>query len=144
MTSWADSTLEGVRAAGFRGGAAQRAVVELLADEACCLTAQEIHDRLRSEGRRVSLASVYRALELLGELKLVQRVVVGGSSARFERIARENHHHHLVCDDCGRVEAFSDEPLERAIHGVAGKVGYQVGAHEVVLHGACGDCATAA
>jgi Fur family ferric uptake transcriptional regulator len=144
MPSWTETALTGVRAAGYRGGAAQRAVVDLLASEDCCLTAQEMYDRLRAAGRRVSLASVYRALELLGDLGLVQKVVVGGSSARFERVARENHHHHFVCDDCGRVEAFSDEPLERAIHGVSGKVGHRVGGHEVVLHGACDDCATAA
>jgi Fur family transcriptional regulator, ferric uptake regulator len=144
MESWAESTIEGVRAAGRRGGAAQRAVVELLAREECCLTAQEIYDRLRAEGRRVSLASVYRAVELLNELSLVHRVVVGGSSARFERVAPESHHHHLVCDDCGRVEAFSDARLEQAIDGVASKVGYDVDAHEVVLHGACGDCAAPA
>ena len=88
------------------------------------------------------LTPVYRALELLSELGLVQRVLVGGTSARFERIAPENHHHHLVCADCGRVEAFSDERLEQAIHGVARKVRYDVGAHDVVLHGACADCAT--
>lgn len=143
MENWAVETIEGVRAAGHRGGAAQRAVVDLLGREDCCLTAQEIFDRLRADGRRVSLASVYRALELLSELGLVQRVLVGGSSARFERIAPENHHHHLVCDDCGRVEAFSDERLEQAIHGVASKVRYDVDAHDVVLHGACADCATA-
>lgn len=142
MDNWVDATLEGVRAAGHRGGAAQRAVVELLADEDCCLTAQEIFDRLRAERRHVSVASVYRALELLTELSLVQRVIVGGSSARFERVAPENHHHHLVCGDCGRVEAFSDERLERAIHGVSSKVGYDVEAHDVVLRGACAECAT--
>ena len=142
MDNWVDATLEGVRAAGHRGGAAQRAVVELLADEDCCLTAQEIFDRLRAERRHVSVASVYRALELLTELNLVQRVIVGGSSARFERVAPENHHHHLVCGDCGRVEAFRDERLERAIHGVSSKVGYDVEAHDVVLRGACAECAT--
>jgi Fur family transcriptional regulator, ferric uptake regulator len=142
MENWSDATFEQVRVAGHRRGAAQRAVVELLASESCCLTAQEIFDRLRGGGRRVSLASVYRTLDLLSELGLVQRVEVGQGSARFERTAAEDHHHHLVCNDCGRVEAFSDERLERAIHGVASKVGYDVEAHDVVLHGACGDCAT--
>jgi Fur family transcriptional regulator, ferric uptake regulator len=141
METWSDATLARVRLAGYRGGAAQRAVVELLGRESCCLTAQEIFDRLRGGRRRVSLASVYRTLDRLSELGLVQRVEVGQGSARFERAAAENHHHHLVCNDCGRVEAFSDEPLERAIHGVASKVGYDVEAHDVVLHGACADCA---
>jgi Fur family transcriptional regulator, ferric uptake regulator len=143
MQTWSDATLERVRVAGYRGGAAQRAVVDLLAGESCCLTAQEVFDRLRGGERQVSLASIYRALDLLTELGLVQKVEVGQGSARFERAAAEDHHHHLVCDDCGRVEAFSDERLERAIRGVASKVGYEVEAHDVVLHGACADCAAA-
>lgn len=143
MREWSDATFERVRVAGHRGGAAQRAIVDLLAREECCLTAQEIFDRLRGEDRRVSLASIYRTLDLLAELGVVQRVEVGQGSARFERAAAENHHHHLVCSDCGRIEAFSDERLERAIHGIADKVGYDVEAHDVVLRGACADCAPA-
>jgi len=143
MENWSDATLERVRIAGYRGGAAQRAIIDLLASESCCLTAQEIFDRLRGAERRVSLASVYRTLDRLSELRLVQRVEVGQGSARFERSAAENHHHHLVCNDCGRVEAFCDDRLEQAIHGVARNVRYDVEAHDVVLHGACADCATA-
>jgi len=143
MNNWSEATNERVRVAGHRGGAAQRAVVELLADESCCLTAQEIFDRLRGGRRGVSLASVYRTLDRLTELGLVQRVEVGQGSARFERAVPENHHHHLVCNDCGRIEAFSDDRLEQAIHGVVSKVGYDVAAHDVVLHGACADCAAA-
>ena len=46
----------------------------------------------------------------------------------------------LVCRDCGKVEAFSDSRLERAIDRVAGGLGYSVDEHEVVLVGACADC----
>ncbi len=45
-----------------------------------------------------------------------------------------------MCDDCGKVEAFSDPALERALERVAGARGYDMAAHEVVLHGACGSC----
>lgn len=140
MPTWSDTALEQLREAGYRAGAARRAVVELLAGEDCCLTAQEIHDRLRAAGRRVGIASVYRSLDLLVERRLVQRVDLGAGVARFEAAQVDGHHHHLFCGDCGKVEAFSDESLERAIHGVAGRVGYAVAAHEVVLHGACTDC----
>jgi Fur family ferric uptake transcriptional regulator len=51
-----------------------------------------------------------------------------------------DHHHHLVCRDCGKVEAFSDSRLERTIDRVAGGLGYSVDEHEVVLVGACADC----
>ena len=129
-----------MKEAGYRGGGARQAVTELLGRQSCCLTAQEIFDQLRAEGRPVGIASVYRVLDLLTELKLVQRVDVGSGVSRYEPANPDEHHHHLVCDGCGRVEAFSDPGLERVIHRVAGRVDYEVGTHEVVLHGACGGC----
>jgi Fur family transcriptional regulator, ferric uptake regulator len=93
----------------------------------------------------VGIASVYRVLETLAALRLVQRVDIGDGVARFEASQADgDHHHHLVCDDCGRVEPFTDAPLERALERVAGRLGYDAGAHEVVLHGACDRCRPAA
>jgi Fur family ferric uptake transcriptional regulator len=60
--------------------------------------------------------------------------------ARFERAHADDHHHHVVCDDCGKVEPFADPSLERAIDAASERLGYAVEAHEVVLHGACGAC----
>ena len=71
----------------------------------------------------------------------MKRVDAGDGVARFEPARPDgDHHHHLVCRDCGKVEAFSDSRLERAIDRVAGGLGYSVEEHEVVLLGACGDC----
>ncbi len=95
----------------------------------------------RSEGARVGIASVYRTLDGLDELGLVQRVDLGDGISRFERVdPRGDHHHHLVCDDCGKVEPFEDSALEQALERVAGGRGYEFAAHDVVLRGACGDC----
>jgi Fur family ferric uptake transcriptional regulator len=139
---WQETTLEQLRAAGYRSGGARRAVVELLARQSCCLSAQEIFDTLRTEGRPVGIASVYRVLDLLTEQRLVARLDVGGGVYRYEPASLDDHHHHLVCDDCGKVEAFSDEPLERALHQLGTRVGYEVEAHDVVLRGSCEDCRT--
>jgi Fur family ferric uptake transcriptional regulator len=139
--SWTTDALEALETAGFRSGGARRAVVELLGRQNCCLSAQEVFDRLRRARRPVGIASVYRALEALTELRLVKRVDAGDGIARYEPATADgDHHHHLVCRDCGKVEAFSDSRLERAIDRVAGGTGYSVDEHEVVLLGACADC----
>jgi Fur family transcriptional regulator, ferric uptake regulator len=139
--SWSDHALAGLRDAGFRSGGARRAVVEHLGAQSCCKSAQEIFDGVRASGGRVGIASVYRVLDTLAEHRLVQRVDIGDGVARYEPALPDGeHHHHLVCDDCGRVEPFSDASLERSLERVAGRLGYEVAAHEVVLHGACGDC----
>ncbi len=141
MSEWGEVTLEALHRKGLRNGGARRAVIELLAEQDCCLTAQEIFDRLRADGRRVGIASVYRVLELLSSEGLLQRIDLGSGIARFEP-ARSGgeHHHHLVCDSCGKVEAFEDPGLERAIHRLEEASGYAVAGHDVVLHGACAEC----
>ena len=140
-TAWTSDTIEALGRAGYRSGGARRAVIELLGRQDCCLTAQEIFDGLRAEGRAVGIASVYRVLDLLGERGFVQRIDVGAGMARFEPVHLSGeHHHHLVCEDCGKVEAFSDDGLERALHKVEGRTGYSVAGHDVVLRGACADC----
>jgi len=142
--SWTDAALARMRSESGRSGGARRVVVEFLGGQGCCLSAQEIHDGLRSSGPRVGIASVYRALDGLDELGLVQRVDLGDGISRFERVdPRGDHHHHLVCGDCGKVEPFEDSALEQALERVAGGRGYEVAAHDVVLRGACGDCRVA-
>jgi Fur family ferric uptake transcriptional regulator len=141
VDTWREHTEASLREAGFRAGGARAAVLDLMAGQDCCASAQEIHDSLRVTGRSVGIASVYRVLEVLSDLRLVQRVDVGDGVARFEPASPGgDHHHHVVCDDCGKVEPFSDPSLERAIANASDRVGYRVDAHEVVLHGECGDC----
>lgn len=140
-TPWSTHAREALRSAGYRSGGARAGVIELLARQDCCLTAQEIFDGLRQEGRSVGLASVYRAVEVLRDLRLVQRLDVGDGTARYEPAhADGDHHHHLVCDRCGKVEAFEDETLEEALGRLADRLPHRVAAHDVVLRGDCGRC----
>jgi Fur family transcriptional regulator, ferric uptake regulator len=126
--------------AGYRSGAARREVIDLLAAEHCAVTALEIDRRLDSVGR----ASVYRTLDQLDQLHLVQRVEIGGDAAGYERIDPDQHHHHLVCEQCGRLSPFADRSLEQAIEAVSQAADFEVAAHDVVLRGRCPDCKTAA
>ena len=140
--SWVDEAEARLAAAGRKRGGARRAVLELLGGERCALSALEIEDALRgSSSRRVSRASVYRILDELERLHLVQRVEIGQAMVRYERVcAEEGHHHHLVCDECGVVMPFSDPALERAITNLSERVPLAVSEHEIVIHGACRDC----
>lgn len=142
---WVERAESTLREAGHRASAPRSAVLELIGSQQCVLSAREMADELRDRGRPVGVATVYRTLELLAELRLVQRLDVGGGSARYEPAlpGGEHHHHHLVCDSCGRVTPFSDERLERAIHDLGERVEYRVGAHDVVLRGTCPQCARA-
>jgi Fur family transcriptional regulator, ferric uptake regulator len=141
MSDWTTETLDELQRAGYRSGGARRAVIQLLGRQECCLTAQQIFDGLRAEGRGVGIASVYRILDLLADQGFVQRVEIGDAITRFEPAhSGGDHHHHLVCNSCGKVEAFEDEGLEHALRQVERKTGYTTAGHDVLLRGACQDC----
>jgi Fur family transcriptional regulator, ferric uptake regulator len=136
LREWSDAASAAVR----RGGKARQAVISHLARQECCLSATEIFDGLRADGNPVGLASIYRALEQLSALRLVQRVDFG-DVARYEpALPSGDHHHHVICDDCGKVEPFSDPPLESALDGLGGRLGYELEGHDVLLRGSCADC----
>jgi Fur family ferric uptake transcriptional regulator len=127
---------------GHRAGGAREQVLALLERQHCCLSAQEIHDRLReSGGRAAGLASVYRALEVLTSLRLVHRLDVDGTACFEPADPTGDHHHHAICELCGKRDVFADAELERLIDGVAARLGYTIGGHDVVLRGSCPDCA---
>ncbi len=96
-------------ASGHKRGGARRAVVELLDAQQCALTAVEIEDALREGGggagerRRVSRASVYRILDELERLGLVQRVETGQAMVRYERVCE--HEEHITTISCATSAA---------------------------------------
>lgn len=136
--TWAQSAQQRLREAGYRNGPARVAVIEVLDAEDCCVSAADVHAAL---AERVGLASVYRVLESLSAVGLVRRIDVGDGIARYEPLRESGeHHHHLVCTECGKVEAFDDPDLERAIRRVEARSGYAVEQHDVVLQGACDIC----
>jgi Fur family ferric uptake transcriptional regulator len=135
--AWSEEANQALLEAGFRSGGGRRRVVDLLGEEGCALTAIEIDRRLPDVGR----ATVYRALEQLEGLGLIQKVDLGGDAAGYERVdPGGRHHHHIVCERCGRVIAFEDERLERAILALAKRPDFRVHSHEVTLRGACASC----
>jgi Fur family transcriptional regulator, ferric uptake regulator len=140
MSTWEEHALSSLAGAGRRSGRARQLVIGLLARQHCCLTANEIFEALRTKDRKIGLASVYRALDQLTSLQLVQRLEFP-DAARYEPMpASGEHHHHLVCDSCGKVEPFADGRLERALDRVGEAVGFQVDGHDVLLRGACAAC----
>lgn len=138
---WVTGAEQALADAGYRRGGARRAVLGLLDEQRCALSALEIEDILRTRERRVSRASIYRILEELEGVGTVQRVDIGQGLVRYEAArGGKDHHHHLVCKRCGTLRPFSDPELERLIERLSDRVPLDVSDHEVVLHGACPDC----
>jgi Fur family transcriptional regulator, ferric uptake regulator len=138
---WERAARTALKDGGHRAGGARGAVVSLLGGQHCCLSAQEISQELHESGSDVGIASVYRALELLHGMGLVQRVEFGEGTARYEPvIPGGEHHHHAVCEKCGRVTPFADERLESELDRLAGKLKHSMSGHDLVIHGECPRC----
>lgn len=142
-TAWEKHALAMLGKAGYRRGGARTAVVEALARHDCAVTALKLEEELRRRRVPVGRASVYRALELLEELGLVQRFEAARRIASYERVNPSgHHHHHAICRRCGRMEPFEDRGLERAIKQVSDQVPFEIAEHDVVLRGLCERCAS--
>jgi Fur family ferric uptake transcriptional regulator len=140
-SEWVEDALAALHHEGYQKGGARHAVIEALAGYDCAVTALELEDDLRAREVAVARASIYRALDQLEALRLVHRVDVGRGRASYERAERSGeHHHHMVCDRCGRVTPFEDRSLERVIRRVSDGACFDVKEHEIVLRGLCPHC----
>src|SRR4030081_3546335 len=91
---WAEHAARALSDAGYRRGGARRAILELLDEQSCALSAAQIQQALRRRDRAVSRSSVYRVMEELEEIGLVQRVELGQGIVRYEALRGEPGHHH--------------------------------------------------
>ncbi|MFL5894212.1 MAG: Fur family transcriptional regulator [Thermoleophilaceae bacterium] len=138
---WAEHARDTLKHRGYSRGGAREAVIEFLDHQPCATSAQDIYRALRERGRSIAMASVYRSLEALHGLDLVQRLEVGHGESLYEPLpAGGEHHHHVVCDTCDRIVPFEDPALERAISRLTERVPFEIAGHDVVLHGLCPDC----
>ena len=108
------------------------------------LTAEEIYELVKPGYPEIGLATVYRTVQLLLELELIDRISLDDGFIRYEiadaRKSEHHRHHHLICLKCGSVTAFQRDMLEALETGVEAALGFRVTDHEVKLYGICRDC----
>jgi Fur family transcriptional regulator, ferric uptake regulator len=120
---------------------AQRlAIAEVLLGADRHLSAEEVAEEVARRGRSVGTATVYRTIDTLIASGLLVERDFGEGFRRFEPARDIPHHEHLVCTQCGRVEEFRDERLERMTTIVAESRGFARQSHRLVIHGVCREC----
>ena len=111
------------------------------------LSAEEVHRYLRDENSDIGLATVYRSLELMSELGILQRLEFGEGKSRYEVNTTNDmahHHHHLICTRCNRISEFADDLLDGLEEKIYETNGFKVSDHQVIFFGLCKDCLTKA
>jgi Fur family transcriptional regulator, ferric uptake regulator len=135
----ADKWLTQLQENGYRLTEARRAVVETIQKSTRALTPVEVFDMARKKYRGLGLVSVYRTLEKLEELNLVQRVHQPQGCQAF--IAESSGHEHLLlCQNCGQVTFFEGDDLDSLIKKISNKTGYLIREHWLQLFGLCQAC----
>jgi Fur family ferric uptake transcriptional regulator len=100
------------------------------------LTAEDVYKQLLAENMDVGLATVYRVLTQFEQAGLLNRNHFESGKAIFE-LNQGTHHDHLVCLDCGRVEEFVDEEIEKRQQAIAQERGFKIAEHALALYGNC-------
>ncbi len=100
------------------------------------LTAEDVYKLLLAENMDVGLATVYRVLTQFEQAGLLNRNHFESGKAIFE-LNEGSHHDHLVCLDCGRVEEFVDEEIEKRQQRIAAERGFKIAEHALAIYGNC-------
>lgn len=114
----------------------------LLEREEDHLSAEDVYLLVKEKAPEIGLATVYRTLELLSELKIVDKINFGDGVSRYDlrKEGAKHFHHHLVCIECGSVEEIENDLLEDVEKIVQRDWGFQVQDHRLTFHGVCKQC----
>lgn len=129
-----------LRQKGYRLTPQRHAVLKAVAGSHDHLTPAEIYERVRQVHPAIGLATVYRVINLLTELKLICRVSVGGDSQSYLMRRPLEHHHHLVCSQCGRAVDFTTCDLSQLEQQLSKDTGFNIEGHLLEIYGRCPDC----
>lgn len=129
-----------LKRAGLTKGA--KVVLEALEETHELASAQDIYGRLRAGGgdKAPGLTTVYRALDALVEKGYVQAVDLGDGEKRYEVVAPGEHHHHLVCENCGQSNHLDQCVVEEIEDTIRAKYGFKIKSHVLEIFGVCSNC----
>jgi Fe2+ or Zn2+ uptake regulation protein len=136
----ADRIIRALEAAGYQATPNRRLVAQLVASTDGHFTAADLLERGRRERVTIGRATVFRALELLTTLRVVERLDLPSGSHAYVVCDPDQHHHHLICSSCGRSEDVADGELAGLIERIGRRSGYQIEAHRLELFGMCPRC----
>lgn len=134
-----NSLIQELQARGMRATPQRAIIFEAIEKLDGHITAEDIYEEVQKVNAYISLATVYRTLELLQEINLITPTNLGGSQTYF---ALKGHgaHHHLVCLECNGIAEFSDDIFDSVRIRLEDEYGFQVRTDHMSLFGVCKGC----
>lgn len=129
-----------LRKAGLKVTLPRMKVLEILEQaEQRHMSAEDVYKALLESGEEIGLATVYRVLTQFEGAGLLSRLSIEGGHAVFELIDGD-HHDHLLCVSCNKIEEFVDEVIEQRQRDIAQEKGFKMTEHSLYIYGICKDC----
>jgi len=128
------SIIKRCEAKGLRMTGQRRVIAQVLEDSEDHPDVEELYARARAADAGISLATVYRTVNLFEEAGILDKLEFGDGRARYEDAERD-HHDHLIDINSGAVIEFVDEEIEKLQERIAVKLGYELRGHRLELYG---------
>ncbi|MEA2606055.1 MAG: Fur family transcriptional regulator, ferric uptake regulator [Chloroflexota bacterium] len=135
----ANPILRALDTAGYRITAPRRALADLALDLDGHFTAADLAVAGRERGLRIGRATLFRALELMIELGVVERLDLPSGEHAYV-VCAASHHHHVVCSVCGRTAEVDDQGLADAVRRIEQQSGFRIDTHRLEMFGRCRRC----
>lgn len=127
---------------GKRNTRQRDVIVEVFLQAGGHMTLQELTVLVQQQEPGIGFATVYRTMKLLTEAEVAHEHRFDEGQTRYE-LADAEHHDHLICVSCGRIDEFEDEAIERRQEQVLAQLGWTAESHRHEIYGTCPDCLAA-
>jgi Fur family ferric uptake transcriptional regulator len=129
-----------LRQQGFKITPQRRTILSAITHSHEHLTPAEIHERVCQEHPGIGLVTIYRTLEMLTKLGLICEVHAGDNCRSYLMRRPSEHHHHLICSNCGTVIDFTDCDLGALERRLSKETGFKISGHLLEFLGKCRKC----
>ena len=125
---------------GYKLTPQRRAVIQTITASPDHLTPAAIYEKVHQDHSNIGLVTIYRTLEVLGKLSLICEVHAGGNCRSYLVRRPSEHHHHLICSNCGVVADFTDCNLDKLEQSLSKNSGFLINGHLLEFIGLCQNC----
>ncbi|WP_165000408.1 Fur family transcriptional regulator [Anaerophilus nitritogenes] len=125
---------------GYKLTDQRKAILEVLIHhEHQFLTAEEIYTRVKKDLSQINFSTVYRNLEILEKIDMLHKINLEDKPSQYEIILHHDHHHHVICKDCGKTQPIHFCPLKQILNSLEDE-DFTLTEHKFELYGYCSNC----
>lgn len=131
---------ENLKNQGYKLTNQRQAILDVLMNyKGHVLSAEQIYEKTKEKYPRTNFSTIYRNLEILENANLIHKTNMNGEASKYELICNEEHHHHVICKDCGKSEIIDFCPLKDISSEFKNK-DFVLTDHRFELFGYCKEC----